>query len=1746
MGRNQAVHSRVDVARRSHRPVVGAARVSTACRLVASGIAAALTGKSPRQRAVGATIATTLVAGALASLVFAPPASATNLYQYLPQNGDSTGTCSAAGTYVVPAGVTLLDITAYGQSGSRGLPGDYAFGPGGIGGKVVARVPVTPGQTLWVAPNSLAVAGGNNNNWGSGGNGSLVSTVDPAAYCGAGHPAMPVSDVLVIAAGGGGGANGTYGPGGSGGAAGQAGSSGGDNTAADGGGGAAGTQSGGGAGGARGTSPDEYWGDAGADGQYLTGGGGGAEGHAPDVSGAGGGAGGGGGFFGGGGGGGGALFSADGGGGGGSNYVTPSAPSTYPADTQDPGVLFNGSQEYSPEIDIVPVYTSTTSLITSSLNPAALGARVDLSVTVHLSDGTVPEEGTVTFFDGATVIGTSTVNTSTGFAQVSVTSLTQGVHLIQARFDGADRLDQHDAISWAPNPNGGSTPYQQQITAAPLPPAAPVVTENPADETKSYSVAGAFSAAAHGVPAPTVQWQKSSDGGHTFTDIPGATSTQLDTFNTVPGSVTSDVLVAHDVDQSGNQYRAVFTNASGSATTSAATMTVLQEPLTIVANDTSMFPGSAVPPLTASYPNLTHQSVADAVTTAPTCTTTATSSSPAGTYPITCSGADTPNYIPTYQDGTLTVDPASERTSFDVPDAASGWFAGDWITLSAVGGVSGNPVDFAIDPATPAGLCSLDGSTLMLAAALEQAGDCLVTATQPGTSTSIAPPVTRDVRVNVPPRAAILMAPDTGVATASDDVLTAIGYDVSVGGSAEPTSLIAITGAPSNNGVCSVSTVDAVTTVHYLAVGACIVHAQQPQGPFRAAGTTQVITVGPPLAQTITFALPTSPWVGAPPTTLTAAGGGSTSPVEFSSDTPTVCSVDGTSLTFIAEGTCTITANQAAGPGYAAATPVQHSVTVGPPLAQTITFSLPTSPRAGDLPTTLTAIGGGSTSPVTFSSGTPTVCSVDGTSLTFTAEGTCTITANQAAGPGYAAAAPTAHSVTVLPGIVFDPPATGAAGQSVTLTATKVLEGRTPVTYALAASSGAGVCSLSGTNNALVTYLAVGSCVVTASQASIPGFFIGPPDVTRTITVIPGTQTVAFTSTPPTDAVVGGSYTPTFTRTTTSSSPAALATTSPATVCTVDPISNLVSFTGTGTCTLTLNQAANSSYSAAPQVTQDVVVTAPLAITSDDHASFAAGDAGTFDVTTAGGFPDQPALSLSGTLPSGVSFSDNGDGTATFSGTPAADAGGSYPLTVTASNAVAPDATQSFTLTVTELPAISSPDAATLVAGSSGSFTVTTVAGFPTATALSESGPLPSGVSFIDNGDGTATLTGTPAAGSGAAYPLTITATNSAGHTDQAFTLSVAASPTISSANHTTFAVSSAGSFDVSTAGGFPERPALSVSGSLPTGVTFHDNGDGTATISGTPAVSTGGSYAITITANNGDAAVATQTFTLTVDEFASITSADHTNFSPGVSGSFTVTTAPGYPLATTLTESGALPSGVTFADNGDGTATLAGTPASGMVGSYPLTIHATNGGGSRAQSFTLTVTARSQTITFATIADRLVGATPFTVSASTSSGLPVTLTSATTPVCTVSGRTVTLITAGACTLTATQPGNTDWLAAAPVSRTFLGGYAVSGLAAPNKTQFTPGSTIPVKFQLTGANGKPIANSVASSLGCNVTVSFNGGAGICAAYNSKSQQFQANIATPTKLTHGATYPIVVTVTVGTTTVASAQTTVTAK
>ena len=416
-----------------------------------------------------------------------------------------------------------------------------------------------------------------------------------------------------------------------------------------------------------------------------------------------------------------------------------------------------------------------------------------------------------------------------------------------------------------------------------------------------------------------------------------------------------------------------------------------------------------------------------------------------------------------------------------------------------------------------------------------------------------------------------------------------------------------------------------------------------------------------------------------------------------------------------------------------------------------------------------------------------------------------------------------------------------------------------------------------------------------------------------------------------------------------------------------------------GSYPLTISASNGNSPNASQSFTLNV--NQVPSITSASSTTFTDGTAGSFTVTTAG-FP-APALSETGALPSGVTFVNNGNGTATLAGTPAA--GGTFPLSITASNGVSPNASQSFTLTVDQAPSITSPDSVDFSTGTPDNFSVTTT-GTPTP-AISETGDLPDGVTLVDNGNGTATLAGTPTEGTEGTFPITISATNGISpDASQSFTLTISngpLAPTITSGSSTTFTAGSAGTFTVESNGN--PVSTLSESGTLPTGVTFTDNGDGTATLAGTPAAGSGGVYAITIRASNGVSPNAMLSFTLTVDEAPSITSGSSTTFTTGSNGSFGITTS-GYPVGA-LSETGTLPSGVTFTDNGDGTATLAGTPAAGSGGVYPITIGATNGVSPDAsQSFTLTVNQAAGITSDASTTFSVGSAGSFTV---TSTGYP-------------------------------------------------------------------------------------------------------------------------------------------------------------
>ncbi len=271
----------------------------------------------------------------------------------------------------------------------------------------------------------------------------------------------------------------------------------------------------------------------------------------------------------------------------------------------------------------------------------------------------------------------------------------------------------------------------------------------------------------------------------------------------------------------------------------------------------------------------------------------------------------------------------------------------------------------------------------------------------------------------------------------------------------------------------------------------------------------------------------------------------------------------------------------------------------------------------------------------------------------------------------------------------------------------------------------------------------------------------------------------------------------------------------------------------------------------------DTNCTAP-AITSADSATATAGTPFNFVVTTCS--TSVPVIKGSG-LPKGLSLVNKGDGTATISGTPDAHDSGSYTATITASVKHQPVATQKLLVTVDNAPLFKSKSTDLVHTGTSFSYPITTLHGYPLPSITSS--PLPTGVTLTDLGTGSATLGGTPVTGDGGVHPITITATNGVATVSQSFTLTVYEAPSV--VVPTSVSVTDGvGMTPVTvTYSGYP-APKVTATG-LPKGLSLVNNLNGTATISGTPgAKDPAGTDTVTIHASS-KAGTATQSFPVTI-----------------------------------------------------------------------------------------------------------------------------------------------------------------------------------------------------------------------------------------------------------------------------------------
>jgi len=194
---------------------------------------------------------------------------------------------------------------------------------------------------------------------------------------------------------------------------------------------------------------------------------------------------------------------------------------------------------------------------------------------------------------------------------------------------------------------------------------------------------------------------------------------------------------------------------------------------------------------------------------------------------------------------------------------------------------------------------------------------------------------------------------------------------------------------------------------------------------------------------------------------------GSGAPVVLASSTPSVCTISGTTVSFIALGTCSFTADRA---GDATFEPAQLGVSVTVARqSQTITFvSTPPNPAYVGDTYTVTATGGGSGNTVFFSTLTSSTCMPSGNTLTLVGAGTCIFVGIQAGNTYYDESPQTRQSFTV-------------SKRPQTITFTPALPAESPIGSQLTvAPTGGG-----SLNPGTVSVLTPATCTLSAGKLSL-------------------------------------------------------------------------------------------------------------------------------------------------------------------------------------------------------------------------------------------------------------------------------------------------------------------------------------------------------------------------------------------------------------------------------------------------------------------------------------------------------------------------------------------------------------------------------------------------------------------------------------------------------------------------------------
>jgi aspartate 1-decarboxylase len=245
----------------------------------------------------------------------------------------------------------------------------------------------------------------------------------------------------------------------------------------------------------------------------------------------------------------------------------------------------------------------------------------------------------------------------------------------------------------------------------------------------------------------------------------------------------------------------------------------------------------------------------------------------------------------------------------------------------------------------------------------------------------------------------------------------------------------------------------------------------------------------------------------------------------------------------------------------------------------------------------------------TYTSGAPSVISLNGRVATIVGAGTSVITASftPTDTDNYESTATASLTFTVMkntPSLTWSNVSKNLGDTNFTLTPPTT---SVPGTYTYTSATPS-VISLNGD---VATVAGMGTSVITANFTPVDTNNYGTTSKTITITVNATAQTITRTSTSPTSPVKSETYTPTATASSSLTVAISIASGS-SSVCSIS--AGIVSFTAAGSCVIQYNQSGNASYAAATQVTETLTIGRETPTFTWSNASKTLGDS-TFTVT---------------------------------------------------------------------------------------------------------------------------------------------------------------------------------------------------------------------------------------------------------------------------------------------------------------------------------------------------------------------------------------------------------------------------------------------------------------------------------------------------------------------------------------------------